>query len=98
MDCNSYSYTGNGFASDDSTSYAYFENENGIYHICLEQWCCDRTQKQFVVYITNWENDFIDICENFHADFSHGWETARTAFSQAAELYNQYCPDPIPTF
>ena len=100
MDCNNYSYTATGFLNDGGTIASY-NGDAGYIDFTLEQWGANPNVKQYVVVgfvLTDHEN--IDICEDFTADFSGGWETARHAYAKAAALYNRYVPDDeaIPTF
>ena len=100
MDCNNYSYTGKGFASDDCETIAEYNACNGYIDFTLEQWSSDRTKKVYCImgFMADFENS--DICETIPADFSEGWETARHAYTKAARLYNSFVPEAeqIPTF
>lgn len=96
MDVNNYSYAPT-MGEEKERIFDSYEDENGYYKITLEQWSCDRKKPDFVVYATAYNGDF-DICENFTTDISRGWETMRKAYAKAAQLFNKYCPEPIPLF
>ena len=101
MDINNYSYTGPDFGRDDVQTEAKYDHDFGYMSLTLEQWGSDRNQKEYVVTVCGiFHDQYIDLCENFTADCSRGWETMRHSFARAAMLYNEYAPEAecIPTF
>jgi len=96
MDINNYSYAPT-IGNEKEQIFHSFEDENGYYKMTLEQWGSDRLKPEIVVYATAYNGDF-DICENFTADKSCGWESMRKTYEKAARLFNQYCPESIPLF
>lgn len=99
MDCNNYSYTAAGFL-DDGETIASYRSDAGYIDFTLEQWGTNPNIKQYVVSGFIAKDECIDISEDFTADFTEGWETARYAYAKAAALYNRYVPESeaIPTF
>lgn len=78
-----------------SRTYAELETESGHYKLTRE---LIGAKNDFPVFVVLINDDNVDIAKMFRIDDSRGWETERMAFAQAAELYNQYAPEPIPTF
>ncbi|MBQ6091661.1 MAG: hypothetical protein IJL07_10405 [Lachnospiraceae bacterium] len=95
MDINNYSYAPT-MAAETENIWAEYENENGYGKITLEQWGCNRKQKNFVVTICEYGG--FDLSVDFKTDTSRGWETMKKAYEKAAKIYNQYSPDPVPCF
>lgn len=99
MDCNNYSYTSAGF-TDDGGTWSEYNADDGYITLSLEQWGTNPNIKKYVVSGFMAKGECIDISEDFTADFTEGWETARHAYAKAAALYNRYVPksEAIPTF
>ena len=99
MDCNNYSYTTTGFLNGGET-IAEYRSDAGYIDFTLEQWGTNPNIKKYVVSGFMVTDECIDISEDFTADFTEGWETARYAYAKAATLYNRYVPESeaIPTF
>ena len=99
MDFNNYSHTAAGFL-DDGETIASYNGDAGYIDFTLEQWGTNPKIKQYVVSGFIVKDKCIDISEDFTADFTQGWETARHAYAKAATLYNRYVPEDeaIPTF
>ena len=51
----------------------------------------------FIVEVYQYTGD-LELYKEIPADISRGWETMRTAYAEAANLYNKYVPESIPTF
>ena len=99
MDCNNYSHTAAGFLNGGETIASY-RSDAGYIDFTLEQWGTNPNVKKYVVSGFIVKDECINICEDFTADFTQGWETARYAYAKAAALYNRYVPESetIPTF
>ena len=76
-------------------TYAEIETESGYYKLTRE---LIGAKNDFPVFCVSICDEKTDIAKMFRIDNSKGWETARTAYEQAAELYNAYAPIPAPTF
>ena len=94
MDINDYSYTPHMLDEDNEiasyTDYVDF----GYLILSLEQWGCNSNEKKYVVsgFVYDPVDGSKDICRDFNADCSDGWETMRHGYEQAARYYNSLVP------
>lgn len=94
MDCNNYSYAPS-MARDDESVFASYRRELDEMTLALEQWGTGRNKSQFVISGLGFfgTDDFLDISENIPCDCSGGWDTMKSSYVKAAEIFNKYVPE-----